>query len=1339
MTSPLTSPLTRTMTSPLTFPLGTVTADGVGPGGGDIPAPIIYWTPSWVAKEIADLAAPAGSIWVRQTAVGLRDGSNFANATSFTTTSINTLIAQARTGSKQILVVDEGDGITPPVNIAITNGGVSRERPVVIRAVNSDGSPGVATITGDRAQPFSPGAAQGSPWLKIGAVAFLTFSGFLFNAWGNGVLQFNTAGASNIAMFDCQGQNLYRCLENVGTDATVSKITVRRFVGDDPGGFERGFSRFRYDSHDVFMDSVTVDGFGHIDDGFEAGFVASDTAHRFIYRLCLAKRFQVPDTTAADVYWNGDGFSTERGNDSFVFDRCYAADNTDGGFDCKGTNHYFFNCTAERNKNNWRMWGDAINLNPISRNPLKRGGTGAQSHFNVPQDTTPNVHIFGATVIDNVPTGVDSAVYHVQDSTLIASTGNSITTTGTLELVEGTGSITYLDPNQTAPTITSSPTGTVAESSTFSATPTANQTVLYWEIPGGADRDLVTFDNGWNWARAGAALTLAAQDFEDPADSDNDNVYEAELVAVNGTLDRSATQTKKITVTDVPGDAGGDAWHVRPTAHGAADGSDWANAFALAMLNDAIGLASLDGRPVWIRSDEQHVFGTAWVSPVSITSGGADADHPVVIEGRDLLGNPYVPDWAGGDTQLNNPMFVGNRFLWTLPPDPETTTSVNGLAAGPVLFDHGIGGAYLTYRYLGFARLNQPFANNGANHHLLYEDFDFFNCREGIFMDSTHGDVSAMTARRFKFVGFSKRPFRLRADTNDVLIEDFYFNSGRQDKDDFASGILCTETAHNITINGTIPGGKYSGIICNCHTNEDNGAHVAYWQGDGIQTERTNYDIWINRVTAHGNADGGFDLKSYNTYLTDCIAYDCKRNYRLWGKENVVLDNCTAYLPHRRGGSGGEANLYIGQYGRIAVKNSLSIHDGAIDLGNDAILWMDAASQAAMVNVDISADAIDGNSFKIGQLRTWDPTNTDDPVSISSSASPSVNEGAAFSQTITLANDNDDPVALEYVEVARVLAHISTPLPDGSDVLTLIGADAALFSTTDTALQMARKDFENPSDANLDGGYEVTIRAWSTGLKFVEQTITLTVADVVAEPWQFIGVSTSALCSSGNFTVAEPPGGVARAGDLLQVWVAYRDAPAFSAASGWTKRREKGGNADLTHANTSAANLVVFEMIRGASAPALVFPRTGGSVAAGVMIVRRNANASPADTESDNLLVTQSTTSTCPSVTTAQNNELLTSGIGCGNGTGSVPKWHDWVAATDPNSASPNPGVLDTTDPSGTWKLRAMAYNGTVPSVMLGVADAVKATAGATGTISAINAQTAKTAMITVADKRAVA
>lgn len=73
-----------------------------------------------------------------------------------------------------------------------------------------------------------------------------------------------------------------------------------------------------------------------------------------------------------------------------------------------------------------------------------------------------------------------------------------------------------------------------------------------------------------------------------------------------------------------------------------------------------------------------------------------------------------------------------------------------------------------------------------------------------------------------------------------------------------------------------------------------------YWNGDGFSDEERNFGIRYEACVGRGSTDGGFDCKSRDVVLENCLAEDNKRNFRIWSK-HATLTGCTSRNPNFRG------------------------------------------------------------------------------------------------------------------------------------------------------------------------------------------------------------------------------------------------------------------------------------------------------------------------------------------------------------------------------------------------------------------------------------------------------
>lgn len=203
-----------------------------------------------------------------------------------------------------------------------------------------------------------------------------------FHNWGNGAIRAWHSVTSQLVIEDCSGSNMYRFLENWSWDhyggvaAPLNDFILRRISVVD---IERGLLRLRYTSQRGLIEDVVAFGASACAN-YCTGFALFDQAHDITYRRCEAHRF-IESARAADLYWNGDGFSDERGNANIRYEACIATDSSDGGFDTKSADVYLVDCIARGNKRNFRMWNTGMLQRCRSEEPVRRGGTGRPAHF----------------------------------------------------------------------------------------------------------------------------------------------------------------------------------------------------------------------------------------------------------------------------------------------------------------------------------------------------------------------------------------------------------------------------------------------------------------------------------------------------------------------------------------------------------------------------------------------------------------------------------------------------------------------------------------------------------------------------------------------------------------------------------------------------------------------------------------------------------------------------------------------------------------------------------------------------------------------------------------------
>lgn len=233
----------------------------------------------------------------------------------------------------------------------------------------------------DRPLRFAPSvriAAEGEPVYVVRSGA--TYRGVHARDVGNGLFVIRDS-VRGVQIADIEVAGGYRVIENSSVPRAAGADCVGlRVRGARAADLRRSFARIRYASHDGVIEDVTASGTlttGAHDLPVGIGF--QDTAHDFRLERCTMRGFRWK--RGDNKYWNGDGFSTERGNARFVFKQCAAWDNSDGGFDLKSSETLLDDCTSGRNARNFRLWSSIRATRLTSVNPQKIGGIGDTNHF----------------------------------------------------------------------------------------------------------------------------------------------------------------------------------------------------------------------------------------------------------------------------------------------------------------------------------------------------------------------------------------------------------------------------------------------------------------------------------------------------------------------------------------------------------------------------------------------------------------------------------------------------------------------------------------------------------------------------------------------------------------------------------------------------------------------------------------------------------------------------------------------------------------------------------------------------------------------------------------------
>jgi Ca2+-binding RTX toxin-like protein len=292
--------------------------------------------------------------------------------------SLNQAIKAAGPGGTVMMLADKGDYKTSGT-VSLSYGGTDAA-PVTLKGVSSSGAAMDIQIQGTRAA-YTKGMTQvgNDVFRLLSGANNLKFDGFDFHNVETG-FRFG-ADAKNITIQNMEATNVRWFINDVvsgsNTSASVSGLTVRDV---DVSGFSRSVITLRYNSNNVVIDGVVGDGKYYDGDGLATGVLLDGTVHNVTIKNSTMKNAIASAATGS--YWNGDGFTAERGVYDLRLENTRAIGNADGGYDLKASNVVMTNTYSEDNGRNYRLWGQNVQLvNATGVDPHVRGGTSSQGQI----------------------------------------------------------------------------------------------------------------------------------------------------------------------------------------------------------------------------------------------------------------------------------------------------------------------------------------------------------------------------------------------------------------------------------------------------------------------------------------------------------------------------------------------------------------------------------------------------------------------------------------------------------------------------------------------------------------------------------------------------------------------------------------------------------------------------------------------------------------------------------------------------------------------------------------------------------------------------------------------
>jgi hypothetical protein len=338
-------------------------------------------------------------------------------------------------------------------------------------------------------------------------------------------------------------------------------------------------------------------------------------------------------------------------------------------------------------------------------------------------------------------------------------------------------------------------------------------------------------------------------------------------------------------------DARANTFYVTPTGEG--DGSSWDDAAALDDIADLVALTEPGGQ-ILIAAERGEY---AVTDPVEIAHGGR-AGHEVWIRGVD-----------SGSGEARAAVLRGKR---------------GGGEEGSEGFRLLRGASHLKFSHFDFRDIgNGAFRAAGPLSNLTIEDCAFENIYR--FFENTRGDgeghasIDTFALRRCRGASVERGFLRIRYNSRTGLIEDCVAQGQANEGGLLPAGCALDDRASGITYRRCVMAGfqQWRG--------------GEYWNGDGFSDEPDNRNIRYEACEARGATDGGFDCKSRDVVLTDCVAEDNKRNFRIWS-DHATLTNCISRNPNFRGRDAREnaspCHIWIGGEENIRIEiSNLTVED----------------------------------------------------------------------------------------------------------------------------------------------------------------------------------------------------------------------------------------------------------------------------------------------------------------------------------------------------------------------------------------------------------------------------
>lgn len=246
---------------------------------------------------------------------------------------------------------------------------------------------------------------------------------------------------------------------------------------------------------------------------------------------------------------------------------------------------------------------------------------------------------------------------------------------------------------------------------------------------------------------------------------------------------------------------------------------------------------------------------------------------------------------------------IGDRFDWDGKP-----VNVSGKKVGMNCFNFGPNANHLEFSGFEVADFGRVFnVDKNRLKDWVLNDLRGVNMRSFLYLDgsaidseSHYGAIDGLASDGISVRGFSKDAMRIYGFSKKWRVQNFIFDSAKQDGDNFCIGIHVSGKAKGVRLE--------NGSISNCV--QTNKPGYKYWNGDGVAAERKCSNLVFTDLNVSDCSDGGFDIKAPGTLITGCKVLRCKRSYRLWDMTIALRSSLSAH-PKKLGGTGGTAHVWL--------------------------------------------------------------------------------------------------------------------------------------------------------------------------------------------------------------------------------------------------------------------------------------------------------------------------------------------------------------------------------------------------------------------------------------------